>query len=453
MLATECTVCYAASAHFITAMGFHTFPPLRFSALFSPDFLPPILSPPIIPIMLQPSLSLLLLCFVCSLLAAASAPVAPSDLFVQVTTQLESTYRGSYRAIVVALPSALNVTLDANVTVLLPADSLLLTGGDDGSEAGQFSWASYTSGGRQWLRVRGGDGNIDGAERSMCASNRPLLIVDYLNGWGDESYITVTDALNQWQRVPLVKQLPPIGFFLDSSCAVGSGGRVYWFFGLHVNSPPAVPNQQVWVGEVSDDGDHINIDWKQAKGNNTLAGLYGTLTGVHRNNSHLNGSDVLYAVDGFVSPNSTNSSMSMQPVSQIAASLDGVHWYPLSVPWTSDWPVQEALAISDNGVIAWTDTESAFYVSLDGGLTFGSCVDVPPFGRRNGASVTFDQGGYFWLVGGFDKTDVWRSAFSWNDYKALAQACGLEVPKVGIGLTQWPPAHVKGEVTRTTQTE
>jgi hypothetical protein len=71
------------------------------------------------------------------------------------------------------------------------------------------------------------------------------------------------------------------------------------------------------------------------------------------------------------------------PVSQIAASLDGVHWYPLSVPWTSRGSVQEALAISDSGVIMWTDTVSALYVSLDGGLTFGLCTDSPPFGQRS----------------------------------------------------------------------
>jgi hypothetical protein len=162
---------------------------------------------------------------------------------------------------------------------------------------------------------------------------------------------------------------------------------------------------------------------------------------------------VLYAVDGFVSPNSTNSSMVMQPVSQIAASLDGVHWYPLTVPWTSVWTVQEALAISDSGVILWTDTESAVYASLDGGLTFGLCTDAPPFGRRNGPSLTFDQFGTVWLVGGYNERDVWTSSFSWNDYKFVAQACGLQVPEHGIGLTSWPPAQVNKKVTTFAQKE
>jgi hypothetical protein len=84
--------------------------------------------------------------------------------------------------------------------------------------------------------------------RSICSSSRPLLTFGYINGYEDESYVTVTDAVHQWQRVPL-KQLPPIGYFTDSSCVVGSGGRVHWFFGLQNNAPPAIPTRRSgWVG-------------------------------------------------------------------------------------------------------------------------------------------------------------------------------------------------------------
>jgi hypothetical protein len=398
--------------------------------------------------MFQASLFLLLLSSVVALLAAATAAAAAghSSLFVQVTDQLEPSYKGSYRAALVVLPTALNVTIDANITVLLPAGSLLLMG----NMAGEYSWATLVSR-QQWLRIRGGDGYIDGTVRSICSSSRPLLIFGYINGYEDQSYVTVTDAVHQWQRVPLTQQ-PPIGYFTDTSCVIGSGGRVYWFFGLQNNAPPALPNTQVWLGQVSDAGGNISIDWRRAADNNTLAGRYAALTGVHRHNPHLNGSDVLYVVDGFVS-NRTNTTVEERPVSQIAASLDGVHWYPLSVPWTSHGPVQEALAISDSGVIMWTDTASALYVSLDGGLTFGLCTDSPPFGERNGASTAFDQDGTLWLAGGFDHTDLWRSTFSWNDYQSLAQACGLVVPKDGIGLSRWPPANVNGQDNAATRTD
>ena len=369
--------------------------------------------------------------------------VSAADIFVSVTPQLDSDYHGSFGSVLVVTDRTLTVVTVDQSNVTLPQGTLVLTAGD-GMGAGVWSWANIDQIGRQWIKIKGGDALYD-ISRVSCSSNNPLLIVTYADS-GDDGYLVTTTDINNWQRQPL-ESGPPIGDFVDTSCVIGSGGKIYWFFGLFADTLNTYNNTATWLGQAQISGSDVSIDWTKAKGNNSLQGHYQVLTTVHRNNSHLNGSDVLYAVDGFLWPANTNHTAGVQevPLSQVAASLDGVQWYVLPpVPWISDSSLIEAVTVSDDGVIMFTDTSSAAYASLDGGLTFGLCTNSLPWKtERAEAAVTFDHYGNLWLIGGYNKADVWKSTFAWSDYSAVAKACGLSVPKGGIGLTVWPPAGSK----------
>ena len=100
------------------------------------------------------------------------------------------------------------------------------------------------------------------------------------------------------------------------------------------------------------------------------------------------------------------------------------------------------------------------WVSLDGGWTWGQCVEDSPWTDRRWVSTVLDNDGYLLLIGGDERNanngpriprnDVWRSSFSLNDNTALSRACGVPVPSCGVGLTCTPSDTTKVEDGRVT---
>ena len=95
------------------------------------------------------------------------------------------------------------------------------------------------------------------------------------------------------------------------------------------------------------------------------------------------------------------------------------------------------------------------WVSLDGGWTWGQCVEDSPWTDRRWVSTVLDSEGYLLLIGGDERNnntgprvprnDVWRSTFSLNDNTALSRACGVDIPACGVGLTCTPGANTRIE--------
>ena len=97
------------------------------------------------------------------------------------------------------------------------------------------------------------------------------------------------------------------------------------------------------------------------------------------------------------------------------------------------------------------------WTSLDGGWTWGKCVEDATFPDRRWQMTMLDNEGYFYIMGGefgvnqtinqqrFPFNDVWRSSFSFNDPASLARLCGLPVPVCGPGLRCLPGTNTRIE--------
>ena len=110
---------------------------------------------------------------------------------------------------------------------------------------------------------------------------------------------------------------------------------------------------------------------------------------------------------------------------------------------------------------------------MDGGWTWGECLEDAPFADRRDMLTVFDDFGFLTVAGGvnwqatprtwfndgpsphpphpiplpihscyspspFFLPSVWRSSFSFNSPAAVAAACGVHVPACGTGLSCWP---------------
>ena len=80
--------------------------------------------------------------------------------------------------------------------------------------------------------------------------------------------------------------------------------------------------------------------------------------------------------------------------------------------------------------------------SLDGGYTWGQCLQKATFNAREGAGLILDAKGYPYILGGLSATDteiysdVWRASLSVFDVKSWSQACRLPLPPKGVGLAK-----------------
>jgi hypothetical protein len=88
---------------------------------------------------------------------------------------------------------------------------------------------------------------------------------------------------------------------------------------------------------------------------------------------------------------------------------------------------------------------SDVWASLDGGYSWGLCVENAEFSDRQFQYTVFDDEGFLYVMGGREDdagsrqvNDVWKSVFSYNDVNEVAARCNLFVPTCGVGLKCLP---------------
>jgi len=105
--------------------------------------------------------------------------------------------------------------------------------------------------------------------------------------------------------------------------------------------------------------------------------------------------------------------------------------------------------------------QNDLWISLDGGLTWGSCSgtnatnsNTEPWPARKDAGAFLDSNGYLYISGGLGQfystqfstgiqyqayNDLYKSTISFNNISLIAQQCNLQVPQCGVGLA-WSAA-------------
>ena len=88
------------------------------------------------------------------------------------------------------------------------------------------------------------------------------------------------------------------------------------------------------------------------------------------------------------------------------------------------------------------------WVSADGGYTWGVCVADAAFNDRRYQMTVLDEQGHLIVAGGENAAgaplnDVWRSSLSFtaNNAADVARACGITIPRCGIGLSCLPSSE------------
>ena len=143
------------------------------------------------------------------------------------------------------------------------------------------------------------------------------------------------------------------------------------------------------------------------------------------------------------------------------SSDSGKTWQPLNIH--APWPQRDAFngEITKDGVIVISSglgdkdiglaTEAPIndvWVSLNGGYSWGQCVEDADFEDRYLQFTVLDEAGYLYVVAGrsteggevYQYNDVWRSSLSFHDIDAVSKACNVPVPSCGVGLRCYPDA-------------
>jgi len=141
-----------------------------------------------------------------------------------------------------------------------------------------------------------------------------------------------------------------------------------------------------------------------------------------------------------------------------ASSDDGRNWRQLiaNAPWASR--DDSNVEVTKLGAIVMTSGKTAsnpetihndIWVSLDGGYTWGQCLQDAAFSDRRYQMTVLDESDYLYVIGGDiggnNVNDVWRSSQSFNDLNTVAAACKVRQPACGPGLNCWPtsPGFIK----------
>ena len=90
------------------------------------------------------------------------------------------------------------------------------------------------------------------------------------------------------------------------------------------------------------------------------------------------------------------------------------------------------------------------WVSMDGGWSWGQCLEDAAFTDRRDLLTVFDDQAFLYVAGGTDWwanpqrwfNDVWRSSFAFTNLGAVSAACGVSVPSCGVGLSCWPGSGI-----------
>ena len=170
---------------------------------------------------------------------------------------------------------------------------------------------------------------------------------------------------------------------------------------------------------------------------------YGALTGVHYNNSHLNGDNVYYVLGGGI-PQPDNGDYDLK---DLWASRDGGRsWLLIHEGWWLESTDQISLGISAKGVMVLSISRSYnenLELSFDGGASWDTCTDQAGLGQRTGGTLGFDAEGYLYVIGGLRSNrsiaEVLKNNISFDNLEMVREHCGyLPLPKEGIpGLEEW----------------
>ena len=141
------------------------------------------------------------------------------------------------------------------------------------------------------------------------------------------------------------------------------------------------------------------------------------------------------------------------------SSDSGKTWQVLNI--RSAWPQRDAFngEITKDGVIvissglgdrdlglALEAPLNDVWVSLNGGYSWGECVEDADFEDRYLQFTMLDEAGHLYVVAGRSTesggvqqfNDVWRSSISFHDIDAVSKACNVAIPSCGVGLRCYP---------------
>jgi hypothetical protein len=173
----------------------------------------------------------------------------------------------------------------------------------------------------------------------------------------------------------------------------------------------------------------------------------GSITATHYNNTNLYGQNIRYVMGGsLVQPDGGEYHLH----DLWASRDDGLTWIPIlyEYPWNVDVS-QISLTISRSGIMvinmvpsAQHSINSEIWASIDGGYTWGRCMENTSYGPREAGTLAFDHQGYLYFMGGIHfgitKRDVWKTQQPFDDLSIMSDICYLSTINRSIGLDSWP---------------
>jgi hypothetical protein len=237
-----------------------------------------------------------------------------------------------------------------------------------------------------------------------------------------------------------------------ASCLVDSHSNIYYFLGINRSYTLAESYLYSDVWKSADHGHH----WVLQTQSIPLIPRYKSVTGVHLNNTHLGGADIIYVLGGITIDHKGYE----EHLNDIwVSSNSGVSWSQVKTQSSFGTgrmlSYQFSLYITRNGILILstfginTSQYSELWSSFDGGYHWVRCYGNSAYRDRARPSLTTDSDGYLYVMGGRSGSgspryhnDIWKSTISTYHLDMFARACGTTIPKAGVGLTHWPESNI-----------
>ena len=346
------------------------------------------------------------------------------------------------------------VSVSTGRKVNLAANSFVLHGG---SGAGNDVWASGDRG-RSWQLIAGS--TVDGEaasspydETSFTNLGSAAVVLDARSGTlyrigGRESTTAESDAVWRstnalsWVNAAENSPAPFDGQRFYAGAAANSKGDLILQGGTYNNF--RAYRSDVWLSSTQGRTWRLQTD-VAAFGQRGIGVLLSS-----QHDDRLGGADILYLVGGQNEKDNSN---------EVWTSMDnGVRWFPLTLhgPFaqrdafngaiTRDGVLIISAGLADTDVGLNEQAINDVWVSLNGGYTWGQCVEDAEWSDRYLQFTALDETGFFYVMGGrtaesgrlTQLNDVWRSAISFVDIDAVARTCGVMPPSCGVGLRCFP---------------
>jgi hypothetical protein len=333
---------------------------------------------------------------------------------------------------------------------IFPSGSIIIYGGSYGSFPPKYLndvWISSDL--LSWLRISD-TSSIFPNSYSHCLCSDPIndqlyAIPENRNARTHSGILPIwmTSNLTNWvSLMPSVTSSNSTNPFLDHydfNCFVDSHSNLYYLLGNNQTGLNWPMYNQVWRSIDS------GYTWTQRTDSIPFASRYDAMSGVHVNNTHLDGKDILYILGG------TN--QTKYYLNDIWISSDGaITWRQIPGSLNFNGYALSNILITRQGLMiinAFSTPRSKLYISFDGGISWPQCSSGVNYGIRFKPGLEIDRNGYLYIFGGWDAdtrnymNDIWKSSISLFDLEALAISCQTSIPTGGIGLQKWPdvPDH------------